>query len=95
MKKQFLAGLALGIAGFATMAACMPDPTPTPDPVPEHVVGDQIGTPAPTGDLGPNYVLPPCIDEDQNDNCYWDADTRGNGEGDSFIVFNGFTYYIR
>ena len=29
--------------------------------------------------------LPPCQVEDQV-NCYWDADTMGNGEGNDFVV---------
>lgn len=36
--------------------------------------------------------LSPCATED-SDNCYWDASTRGNDEGVSFITFNGVTYY--
>lgn len=28
----------------------------------------------------------PCAEEDQTTPCYWDASTRGNGEGRSFIV---------
>ena len=29
----------------------------------------------------------PCPTEDST-NCYWDAQTQGNGEGQSFIAFN-------
>ena len=32
--------------------------------------------------------LPPCATED-SDNCYWDASTRGNGKGSSFVVIEG------
>jgi len=32
-------------------------------------------------------TLPPCATEDST-NCYWDADTRGNGQGLSFITFH-------
>lgn len=28
--------------------------------------------------------LPPCAEED-SDNCYWDADTMGNGQGDDIV----------
>lgn len=37
--------------------------------------------------------LPPCPTED-SDNCYWDADVRGNGQGISFTVRNGNVYYV-
>jgi hypothetical protein len=30
-------------------------------------------------------LLPPCVTED-SDNCYWDADTRGNGQGNDIVV---------
>lgn len=33
-------------------------------------------------------MLPPCETEDSN-NCYWDADTMGNGEGHDSIVVEG------
>lgn len=29
---------------------------------------------------------PPCVTEDSPGPCYWDAPTRGNGIGQSFIV---------
>lgn len=41
----------------------------------------------------PHEVLPACPSED-SDNCYWDASTRGNGEGDSFYVVDGTVTYI-
>lgn len=37
--------------------------------------------------------FPPCEDEDSIRNCYWDADTRGNGIGRSFYVLNGEVFY--
>lgn len=36
--------------------------------------------------------LVPCAEEDSDD-CYWDADTRGNGYGVSFVTIDGVTYY--
>jgi ABC-type glycerol-3-phosphate transport system permease component len=36
--------------------------------------------------------LPPCAMED-SDNCYWDADEMGNGQGRSFITVEGVTIY--
>ena len=37
-------------------------------------------------------TLPPCESEDSED-CYWDAEVAGNGEGTSFIEFHGHIYY--
>lgn len=37
--------------------------------------------------------LPPCAYED-SDNCFWDAELRGNGEGQSFYTLNGTTTVI-
>lgn len=37
----------------------------------------------------------PCVEEDDVDPCYWDASTRGNGQGKSFIVTpSGRTVYV-
>lgn len=36
--------------------------------------------------------LPACATED-SDNCYWDAQTMGNGQGRSFYVINGSVTY--
>lgn len=37
----------------------------------------------------------PCETEDQSTPCYWDASTRGNGQGRSFIVTTtGRTVYV-
>ena len=36
--------------------------------------------------------LPACATED-SDNCYWDAEVQGNGEGQSFIVIDGEVTY--
>lgn len=41
---------------------------------------------------GSNNSLPACITED-SDNCYWDAQTMGNGKGRSFTVINGEVTY--
>lgn len=38
------------------------------------------------------WTLRPCPTEDSI-NCYWLADTQGNGTGRSFINFDGHTYY--
>jgi hypothetical protein len=36
--------------------------------------------------------LPPCVTEDSA-NCYWDAASRGNGLGQSFVDVDGIVYY--
>jgi len=48
------------------------------------------GTPA--QDMDWTQGLPPCQEED-SDNCYWDAGDRGNGLGHSFIVQDGIYTY--
>jgi hypothetical protein len=42
--------------------------------------------------IASDKVLPPCPTED-SDNCYWDADTMGNGIGRSFTVVDGVVTY--
>lgn len=44
---------------------------------------------------GATIMLPPCADEDAGgvSDCYWDAQLRGNGQGTSFAVIRGVTYY--
>lgn len=39
-------------------------------------------------------LFPACITEDST-NCYWNAATMGNGQGNSFIDINGTAYYVR
>lgn len=34
----------------------------------------------------PSPSIPPCEYEDSAGPCYWDADSMGNGMGDSFVV---------
>ena len=41
---------------------------------------------------GNHNRIPPCATED-SDNCYWNAETMGNGKGQSFIVINGKVTY--
>jgi hypothetical protein len=38
-------------------------------------------------------VLPPCEHEDSS-NCSWNAQTTGNGVGDSFVDIDGTTFYL-
>ena len=39
--------------------------------------------------------LMPCADEDGPGPCYWDASTRGNGIGSSFLIDqHGMTWYL-
>lgn len=53
--------------------------------------------------VGVSETLPPenpvqkiraCEFED-SDNCYWDAQSRGNGAGDSFVVIDGVYFYSK
>jgi hypothetical protein len=37
--------------------------------------------------------LPPCTAEDST-NCYWNARTMGNGQGDSYLTVGDWTVYI-
>lgn len=39
-------------------------------------------------------TLPACRTEDDERNCYWDAKTRGNHKGHSFVVISGKVYYL-
>ena len=41
----------------------------------------------------PERAMPACATED-SDNCFWDAETMGNGEGRSFIVVDGVVDYL-
>lgn len=43
--------------------------------------------------LGSSTNLAPCPTED-SDNCFWDADAQGNGEGRSFVTIDGHVYYL-
>lgn len=36
-------------------------------------------------------ILPPCATEDSS-NCVWDAQSMGNGTGNSFVDLDGTTY---
>lgn len=46
----------------------------------------------PLADAAPLELLP-CVTEDA-DNCYWDADRQGNGQGRSFVTIDGETSYL-
>lgn len=41
---------------------------------------------------GSKWRVVPCKWEDSR-NCYWDARSRGNGHGRSFVTLKGKTYY--
>lgn len=41
------------------------------------------------------HELKPCVTEDQTTDCYWDAKTRGNGQGTSFVVVDGTVYLLK
>jgi hypothetical protein len=39
-----------------------------------------------TDDTHPARTFAPCVTEDAPGPCHWDADTRGNGHGISYVV---------
>ena len=42
-----------------------------------------------------SHFLPPCDFEDSTGTvCFWDASSRGNGQGQSFIVVGKSVYYL-
>jgi len=55
--------------------------------------GIAIGTQWERAAADPFQNLPACAEEDSS-NCYWDADARGNGKGQSFIDIEGVTYPV-
>lgn len=68
-------------------------PTRTPHSTTTQVVA---GVPVPASvqrELdSSNAVLMPCPTEDSDD-CYWDAVSRANNQGASFIAWHGHYYY--
>ena len=72
-----------------------PDTTPTvtPDPGSATAIRVPDTTRNAINATAPDYTLIPCPVEDYAGNCYWDAATMGNGQGQSFIHFNGVYYY--
>ncbi len=42
---------------------------------------------------GDPLILPPCLTEDSA-NCYWDAKSRGNGRGRSFVDIGGNVVFL-
>lgn len=54
---------------------------------------DHATMPAEIEHQGMVYVLPACETEDSS-NCYWDAATRGNGEGISFYDIGGNAFFL-
>lgn len=58
------------------------------------VVAGILAACSPAVDQLPVRTLPPCEhDEVTPVDCYWDAARMGNGQGRSFIVFDGVAYY--
>jgi hypothetical protein len=56
------------------------------------LLGLGVAVAAATMAADPRGGLPACVTEDSSD-CYWDADTRGNGEGRSFTDRGGVVTY--
>lgn len=44
--------------------------------------------------VGPSISFEPCATEDDPGPCYWDASTRSNGTGRSFIVIDEVIYPV-
>lgn len=97
--KLVLAALAISLLGLAAPAAAgTPSAVRLEPPVRKVATvkvtyvqpakGNRIWVEFNTGSL---WSVAPCKYEDSN-NCYWDADKRGNGRGTSFVVLKGKTY---
>lgn len=56
--------------------------------------GDAIERYAATQPEPAPVTLAPCTTEDDPGPCYWDARTRGNGHGTSFVTIDGHTYRL-
>lgn len=83
-QELMIIGYITTLAATAAFGVTHASPTPAPAPRPATVKVAQL----------PNLVLPPCKTEDSN-NCYWDAKKMGNHRGNSFITWNGKTYYAK
>jgi len=88
------------IAGAATIAAAL-----VLAPKPSHVDESIITNPPLTcysNESACDLINPthadieyvPCVEEDDPTPCYWDAKTRGNGQGQSFINTGREIVYI-
>lgn len=95
-----LVAVALAFLGVAILVAAIPSPahsavTPLEgaDSHPRHV-RVAYAEPLTRGHVyvelnnGATYRFTPCAREDSR-NCYWDAQTRGNGHGHSFVNLAG------
>jgi len=83
-------GFTLGVAVTSTVM--------TRAAVNEHGVNEHAAVPICTDQIADSHgmcqgePLHACPTED-SDNCYWDAATRGNGQGLSFVNVNGRVIY--
>lgn len=80
-------GLASGVALMTSLAFCLPDapaPAPTSPPADSPIAGVELN--------GAPLVIPACPMEDST-NCFWNASTQGNGQGRSFIDWEGVAYF--
>lgn len=88
--------VALGI-GMASTRPAEADPTPPPGLHVTRIVYIDSGPWADTGRMivtlsnHKSDVLKPCRTEDGR-HCYWNAQIRGDGRGDSFIVTRGHRF---
>lgn len=85
--------VALGIAAAAiTTALLVPSDhsAPTITPAPGSAAAIHVPAAAIRA-IYPDMTIPPCQHEDSH-NCYWDAATRGDHKGTSFIDLDGKLY---
>jgi hypothetical protein len=98
---------AIAIMGAVGVGVIMADESRPTTPAPtsaagHHVVhevavvpGSVASIPVPRAAIAavyPDLTIPPCATEDAA-NCYWDADSMGDGSGRSFITLSGVYYY--
>lgn len=73
--------------GTESIDVVAPEPTVNPEDVPTPPVETVAVDPEPVA-----QALPPCAEEDSTD-CFWDAQTMGNGQGRSFENVGGEIRY--
>lgn len=88
-KRLIIIALALTLTGCTASGSQAPTVTPAPNSAASIRLPESVRQ-----DIDQADGLAPCDEEDSTD-CYWDASTRGNGQGQSFINWKGTTYYAQ
>lgn len=81
-----------GLSAITVIGITVINDSPTPD----NGNRESVTVTIPVSDsqkVGTRVTIPPCATED-SDNCYWMAETMGNGKGMSFVTIDGQTYYL-